>query len=228
MFIPSRKALDASLQCITCGESTERWHGAQRCKGEEDIRRHEEIQARTGRGLWARPRTKLMAESRRSCWTKLSKRNLRTESRSRAVRSIFRGTRIRVGGGVKVTYCGDKARLLPYLWPQAAADGKHSAGILSCYAGSPSYRVAHYEPPLHFGSFSRLATAVDSGIRGRGRGAAGMSKCARYVGSDAPVWVFKNHTMCSRERRERLGRVCLSSKGRPLVICPGGPWPTTS
>ena len=79
--IPSREAWDVSLRCSTCRESTERSHGTQRCEGEKGMRRHEEVQERTGRGLWARPGAKLTAASRRSCWTNLSKRNLRYEIR---------------------------------------------------------------------------------------------------------------------------------------------------
>ena len=79
--IPSWDVRDASLRCSTCWESTERSHGTQRCEGEKGMRRHEEVQERTGRGLWARPGAKLTAASRRSCWTNLSKRNLRYEIR---------------------------------------------------------------------------------------------------------------------------------------------------
>ena len=72
--IPSWDVRDASLRCSTCWESTERSHGTQRCEGEKGMRGTRRSKERTGQGLWARPGAKLTGASRRSCWTKLSKR----------------------------------------------------------------------------------------------------------------------------------------------------------
>ena len=47
---------------------------SERCEGEKGMRGTRRSKERTGQGLWARPGAKLTGASRRSCWTKLSKR----------------------------------------------------------------------------------------------------------------------------------------------------------